>query len=394
MSRDRRIELIRAIEQKRGSKVITYITSDRPNLNAQIQGDAVTILHRHLLAISQAERQKLDLLIYSRGGDGDVPWGLVSMFREYSEGGTFNVLIPFRAHSAATVISIGADEIVMTKKAELGPIDSTLTTPFNPSPKGSPQTLPISVEDVMGYFSLLEKVSSNSPQDKTVAVQLISQQVHPIALGSIHRTLQQTELVTKRLLEARRNPLSEDQNAKILKMLSSEIYSHRHPIGRHEALAQLGMTFVVKAEDAQIDQELWQIYEEYAELFSLEDVFDPESEMLKNNTETASWVDLPITCVESVARCDVQLCDVKARRLKNAPPQVTINLANIGMPTINIPPGVNPAQIQQIIEQAIALHAQQALNTAVGVATEKILNSLPSIGIERSIYNIRWEDKS
>lgn len=48
------------------------------------------------------------------------------MFREYSKQGSFSVLTPYRAHSAATVISLGADEIIMTEKSELGPIDITL----------------------------------------------------------------------------------------------------------------------------------------------------------------------------------------------------------------------------------------------------------------------------
>jgi len=43
MSREKRKDLIRKIEQKRNSKVIAYITSDRPNLAGQIAGDTVSI---------------------------------------------------------------------------------------------------------------------------------------------------------------------------------------------------------------------------------------------------------------------------------------------------------------------------------------------------------------
>lgn len=92
------------------------MTSDREGLSASILGDVVSILHEHILATDYHQRGKLDLFIYSRGGDSDVPWSIVSMFREYCKKGSFSVLIPYRAHSAATVISLGADEIVMTKK--------------------------------------------------------------------------------------------------------------------------------------------------------------------------------------------------------------------------------------------------------------------------------------
>lgn len=35
-------------------------------------------------------------------------------------------MVPYKAHSAATLIAIGCDEIVMGSKSELGPIDPAL----------------------------------------------------------------------------------------------------------------------------------------------------------------------------------------------------------------------------------------------------------------------------
>lgn len=134
MPRTERKQLIEAIEKKRGCKLVCYVTSDRPNCAAQIAGDVVSLIHDHILAFPKDGRSKLDLFIYSRGGHSDVPWALVSMFRQYCHKGSFSVLVPYRAHSAATVTSLGADEIVMTKKAELGPIDATMISgPFNPT---------------------------------------------------------------------------------------------------------------------------------------------------------------------------------------------------------------------------------------------------------------------
>src|SRR5512143_3665965 len=107
--------IIEEIQQKRGSNVIAYITGDRANLSVPLTADAVPILHEHVRAIAPTGPGRLDLLLYSRGGDSDVPWGIVSLFREYCRD-SFNVLIPYRAQSAATVIALGADEIVMTRK--------------------------------------------------------------------------------------------------------------------------------------------------------------------------------------------------------------------------------------------------------------------------------------
>jgi ClpP class serine protease len=44
-------------------------------------------------------------------------WPLVTLLRQYCK--RLAVLVPFRAHSAGTLISLGADEIVMLPGSEL-----------------------------------------------------------------------------------------------------------------------------------------------------------------------------------------------------------------------------------------------------------------------------------
>lgn len=184
MSREDMKRIIQQIEEKRDSKIIAYVTSDRQNLSVQIVGDVVSLIHEHILALKKKIGKKLDLFIYRRDGQSDVPWSIVSMFREYSQKGSFSVLIPYRAHSAATVIALGGDEIVMTKKAELSPIDITLRSgPYNPIEEGTKQRLPISVEDVRGYFSLLEKVGFERPDEEIKGFELLTSNVHPLALA-------------------------------------------------------------------------------------------------------------------------------------------------------------------------------------------------------------------
>ena len=121
MSTEQRRKLIETIEKRRGSKVISYITSDRHNVSAMISGDAVSIIHEHILELKEAERSKLDLFLYSRGGHADVPWTLVSMFRQYCHKGSFSVLVPYRAHSAATVICLEQTKFSWARKPSLGP---------------------------------------------------------------------------------------------------------------------------------------------------------------------------------------------------------------------------------------------------------------------------------
>ncbi|MBV6449320.1 MAG: hypothetical protein MHPDNHAH_00030 [Anaerolineales bacterium] len=395
MSRETRIKLLKSIQKKRNSKVITYITSDREGLSASIAGDVVSILHEHILAIKPDKRDKLDLFIYSRGGDSDVPWAIVSMFREYSKEGAFSVLIPYRAHSAATVISLGADEIVMTKKAELGPIDITLqSSPYNPTEKETPRRLPISVEDVNGYFSLLKKVGCERPEETMKGFEQLTTQVHPLALGIVSRLLQQTELVALRLLGTRANPFPEEKNREIVKRLSSEIFSHRHTISRTEAVKQLGLSQVVYAEDAKIDTDIWELYKEYRGLFLFEMPFKPEEHLVLNNIEEFTWKELKFACIESEARLDICQKDTKARRIRQVPPQVTLNLNNFAMPNINIPNlpnGITASDVSQLVEKIVSAIINPALSQAAKDASLQFLSSLPTAGFEMADFNVGWK---
>ncbi len=68
------------------------------------------------------EVDNLDLMIHSPGGNGVVAEKIVDMCRHYCKK-NFRVIVPNMAKSAATLISLGADEILMGYCSELGPID-------------------------------------------------------------------------------------------------------------------------------------------------------------------------------------------------------------------------------------------------------------------------------
>lgn len=394
MSRDRRKQIIEAIEKKRGSKLITYITSDRQNLSVPIAGDIVSIIHKHILAMKDEEQSKIDLFIYSRGGHSDVPWTLVSMFREYCKNGSFNLLIPYKAHSAATVIALGADEIVMTKKAELGPIDITMNGgPYNPTEKDNNKRLPISVEDVMGYFSLLEKIGCTKDEDKMSAFTQLTNNVHPLALGTVRRLLEQTELVALKLLGMRNAPYTDEKNKSIIFGLSSQICSHSHTICRTEAVNQLGIEHIIKAEDCNIDKEIWELYEEYNSLFELDNPFMPEQYLLENNLEDNLWTDLNLACIESINRLDLCKKNLRVRMIKKAHQNTTLNLSNINMPALNIPTipnGITPQDLSKMVEIIVKSSLQTIINNAAILSAEEFLKRLPAAGFEQINLSAGW----
>jgi membrane-bound ClpP family serine protease len=145
-----RIALIKKIEELRKSKVVCFLTSVRPNLNAQISEDVVRIFFDHMLLLPERPVPKIDVFLSSNGGASTVPWRLVVLLREFAK--EIGVLIPYRCYSAATLLALGANEIVMHPFAEMGPIDPTVSNAFNPVNPQTNQVLGISVEDVKAYI--------------------------------------------------------------------------------------------------------------------------------------------------------------------------------------------------------------------------------------------------
>lgn len=86
-------------------------TADIPNLEAVLN------------SISGADQ--INLLLHSPGGDGTIIEKMVDMCRAHLSGQNrkLRVIVPNIAKSAATVLTLGADQILMGYCSELGPID-------------------------------------------------------------------------------------------------------------------------------------------------------------------------------------------------------------------------------------------------------------------------------
>jgi len=292
-------ELIKKIEEQRKSKVITYITSDRQGpVNARIAMDVVPIISKQLQKIGKT--QNIDLFLYSSGGDTMVPWRLVSMIREYCD--KFSVIIPYKAHSAATMISLGADEIVMSDLSELSPIDPSTANVFNPSDPTNPQNkIPISVEDVMAYFDLAKnKFGIKNDEDLSKIFNKFVEsnpQIHPLALGNVNRTHNLIRILAKRLLKSHKSPMKEDEIDKIVDFFTEKLYSHQYFIGRKEARDDLGLKNVVNADEA-LTKTMTELYEAYQQEMGLGiGVWSPENELGLNVSQNKK--DYKIANIES-----------------------------------------------------------------------------------------------
>ncbi len=225
-----RKELLQKLEAQRESRVILYVTGDRPGLEAQIGADVVDLFTDHLDCIGPVP--KISLVLYTMGGDTAAAWTLVNLLGIFCD--DFEVIAPGKCRSAGTLICLGANRTVMTKQATLGPIDPTIQNPLGPAIPGASgdARAPVSVEAVRGY---LDAVSEDDHQKRASALMGLAEKVHPLVLGQVFRSRQQIRDLAGRLLD--RQTVSKGSAKKIIDFLCSESGSHDYTINRREAEA-------------------------------------------------------------------------------------------------------------------------------------------------------------
>ncbi len=281
-----RIALIRKIEEIRGSTVICFLTGLQQNVPSVIADDSVRVFFDHLLLFPSKPIAKLDLFLCSNGGSGTVPWRLVSLFREFAK--NFNVLIPYRAYSAATLIALGADEIVMHPFAELGPIDPTVSNDFNPTEQPTGRRLGISVEDVKAYVAFIKTTVGITHEDELIkAVEALTNKVHPLALGNVERFLAQTRMVARKILLTHMTDAEEHKIEELIENMASKLYFHGHPINRQEAKTELGLKVVLDLQPS-LESTMWDLYKEYDTEFHNQTVFHPQGDLAALPAPTAN----------------------------------------------------------------------------------------------------------
>lgn len=227
-------KLIADLESARGSKIITYWLTDLGRMSEA----AVPTMYDQLNAIG---RQKaLDLFLYTRGGDTEIPLRFVSLIREFCD--RFAVLIPYRAYSAGTLLALGADEIVMTPLGVLGPIDPSRTHPLLPRREGAAEAEPISVQDMRHAMRWIFETAK--PQDgpgytAEAIAQIITalfEKIHPLAIGAIEQSYALAKLIGIQCLSTHMDPVKDKaQIEAIVNRLCDDYKSHAYQISRREA---------------------------------------------------------------------------------------------------------------------------------------------------------------
>ena len=275
--------LYEQIGAKRNSAVIGLINGDRPAWETQLSRDFPDHMVDHLDEMPQAET--ISIVLHTNGGDTLAAWRLVHLLRQFCK--KLEVLIPLKALSAGTLISLGCDNIVMTKQASLGPIDPSVTTPLNPTVPGAGPNVraPVSVEAIKGYLEIATKeLSIKDDVAMATIFTALSAQVHPIVLGQVFRARSQIQVLARQLLK--HQVTDPDKVDAIIAFLCSESGSHDYTIDRHEGR---GLGLNIETPDDELYKLMREVHKSYRDELQLNQPYDPVSLLSGSLSTTYSF---------------------------------------------------------------------------------------------------------
>lgn len=118
-----------------------------------------------LRSCDMSQYKGLDLMIHSPGGMPQAAGDIIRVCRAYSE--SFRTIIPNMAMSAATVLGMGSDEIIMSDTSKLGPIDPQM---IFQTKEGTLVRAAKSIIDAFG--ALVTEANNLAAQNKPATAQL------------------------------------------------------------------------------------------------------------------------------------------------------------------------------------------------------------------------------
>lgn len=257
MSYINRKQLITEVEQLRNRPLITYVTSLRPGMNAQMAGDAIRPFIDQLELIQKTQKQ-VDVLIISNGGDPITALRIMGLLRERFD--NVAVLLPYVAYSAATILSLGADEIVMHQYSNLGPVDPQMTISHRDA-NGKTENLQFGSEDIINFIDFIKSdVGVSDQQHLMTATQPLITQVGALSIGSAKRSQRLSLALSEKMLSSHISDPAKVTT--IAKALNSSYYHHGYAVGRKEAM-EIGLPIVTPNE--KLESLLWRIWLDYEE---------------------------------------------------------------------------------------------------------------------------------
>lgn len=249
-----RQHLYRKLEEKTRKPVVSFFTSFKYPVMIE-DGDADML--EGILQKSDLSKG-LVLVLSSPGGSGLAAERIINICRSYSGNGNYEVIIPGKAKSAATMICLGASKLIMGKTSELGSIDPQITYVENDQVKR------FSVHNIVkSYEVLFSKAVKEKGNLEPYLQQLSNYDAREIEEFRTALSLSE-DIAIKALKEGMLSELSEKEiKDRIKNFLTPEtVKVHGRPIYAQDAL-ECGLNVTIK----DVKEKFWStVYELYVRI--------------------------------------------------------------------------------------------------------------------------------
>jgi ClpP class serine protease len=242
-----RRKLIDKIQENTGRKLINYIARFEPA--GSIIPDDVLLFNDVLTSLNFPS--ELDLIIHSPGGLVEVTEKIVLMIR--SKVKSLRVIIPDAAKSAATLLALSANEILMSDLSEIGPIDPQILVGIDPSTRQ-----PI-FRPAWSYLNSLKELEEELKVGRSPAIVIpLVGKIDPTLLDVAKKSIDYSKSLAKKWL-VKYMGLTEENANKIADYLSSAEINLTHARAiKYEEAKELGLKVVLmNSELANLIHELY-----------------------------------------------------------------------------------------------------------------------------------------
>lgn len=243
-ARYQRQDLIRSFQKETDRQLLCYIGGEAAQIARRDVCGFVDLVH-NLHAGDQ-----IDLMLHSQGGDIDTAEKLIRLVRsKIGNDGNIRAIVPDYAKSAATLIAIGADIIMMSDSSELGAID-----PQFPLSDGRGNEHVHSVKRYLATYEEWEKALRKDPDDPVARLML--DKFDPVVVKKFRSIDQRAQQLADSLLIRKGGDYTK---------ISTELlnidkwHSHNQMIGAEDAL-EIGLDIEQVESDSPIWGKVWEIY--------------------------------------------------------------------------------------------------------------------------------------
>lgn len=240
---------LRRLEMLRGSQVIVYIAY------APLDDNLLIPLYNQLSKLDQGK--PIDLFLFSYGGSVDAPHRIVTLIREYTY--KLGVIIPSVAKSAASMIALGSDEIVMGPLSELGPIDPLVQHP-------NYKNLWVPIQSIRYCVDFAQKTLEHYSDSKTIikVLEPLLDKLDPWLIGDYEKAIRASEQYAQHLLRQYMFKDDPEKASEVTRTMIDGYFSHGYSINRDEAETKLGLKIVRPSED--MWDLIWSLFLDYIDL--------------------------------------------------------------------------------------------------------------------------------